>query len=941
MDPDRWRDVSRIFAAAATLAERERDVYLIDACGSDVALRAAVDSMLAAHDKAGSFGNQPVLTTSADAKRLAPGTQLGTFQIETLLGAGGMGEVYRARDTRLGRAVALKVLPDVLAHDADRRSRFELEARSLAALNHPHIGAIYGVEESHDIVALVLELVEGSTLAERLAAGPLPIHEIVSTARQIAEALEAAHDRGIVHRDLKPANIKITPEGTVKVLDFGLAKAVGAAAPTVAPEGPTVAPQDTKLGVIVGTAGYMSPEQTRGQQVDKRTDIWAFGCVVFEMLAHQPPFRGGTVTDTLAAVIERDPDWRLLPSSTPQHLTRLMKRCLTKDPRLRLRDIGEARIALTPGVETERTELPARSPRRVAAVAAAALTVVVATWLAAAVYFRSPPAAPGSPVRFLMSPPNGGFFIRSPSRTFFALSPDGSRLAFVAATDRTGIWLRAMGEIDPQPVPGTEGALSVFWSPDSRSIAFFADAKLKRVDLAGGGVVTICDAPTAILAHGTWGTDGDILFGTTQGLAIMRVAAAGGSPSELLTPNRENGDVRVHWPTFLPDGRRFLYTARREDGGGELRLGAIDGASRPLMPIASNTQWVDPNVLVFVREGVLMGQHLDVDTARIIGEPFLIANEVDYLLTTSRAMFSASRSGTIAYHVGGDLSQLVWADQNGNELETIGSPADYEFQSARLSPDGKALLTARRQPGLGTFDIWRLDLARKTEERLTTNRGSENTPIFSDDDRIIVYAADRPGSIPNVFRKDLVTGVEEALIPSNLQQLVMDVIPGERAILYLQRSKAQTFDLFRLPLTAGGTPTPVFESRLDKNEARVSPDGRAVAFVGSEGMRSDLYVAPLPVTSTPVLVATGTGPPRWSADSRRLYYRGDEDRVMTVAVETTPSLSVGSPEVLFLLKRPASLYDVSRDGRFLLLVRLVRASERPISVATAAVGGRP
>jgi serine/threonine protein kinase len=343
-EPDRWREVSRVFAAAAALDRRQRDAYLNDACRHDAALRAEVDSLLAARDEAGSFGDQPVFAMSEHVKRLAPGSQLGAFRIETLLGAGGMGEVYRAHDTRLGRAVAIKVLPDSVAHDADRRSRFEHEARALAALNHPHIGAIYGIEESGDVAALVLELIEGPTLADRLAAGPLAKNEIVSIARQISEALEAAHDRGIVHRDLKPANIKITAEGAVKVLDFGLAKAVDTPAATL--DGVTGTAPDTRVGTIVGTAAYMSPEQARGQHVDKRTDIWAFGCVLFEMCARRAPFAGDSVTDTLAAVIEREPDWRLLDASTPPYLIHLLRRCLTKDPKLRLRDIGEARIAL-------------------------------------------------------------------------------------------------------------------------------------------------------------------------------------------------------------------------------------------------------------------------------------------------------------------------------------------------------------------------------------------------------------------------------------------------------------------------------------------------------------------------------------------------------------------------------------------------------------------
>jgi Tol biopolymer transport system component len=358
------------------------------------------------------------------------------------------------------------------------------------------------------------------------------------------------------------------------------------------------------------------------------------------------------------------------------------------------------------------------------------------------------------------------------------------------------------------------------------------------------------------------------------------------------------------------------------------------------MPVASNAQWVPPNTVVFAREGVLMGQRMDIDAARTVGEPFAIADKVEYLFTTSRAMFSASETGTVAYHESGDLSQFVWADHHGNEQDMIGSPADYEPQSARLSRDGNMLLIARREGGLGTFDIWRLDLKRKTEERLTDDRGAEVTPVFSTDGRTMFFAADRRGSVPSVFRKDLVTGTEQPLLPSGVQQLMMDVIPGGDAIVYVQRSKQQTFDIFRLPLGPGGTPAPLVESRLDKFEARVSPDGRAIAFAASDGARTDLYVAPLPITNAPILAASGVGgPPRWSATGRQIFYVGAAGRMMAISVQTGPALVVGTPQPSFQLKRPALLADVARDGRFLLMVRLVRGAERPISVATAVVGG--
>jgi hypothetical protein len=861
-----------------------------------------------------------------------------------------MGEVYRARETRLERDVAIKVLPDAVAQDPHRKFRFEQEARSLAALNHPHIGAIYGVEETDDLAALVLELVEGPTLAERLARGVPPVDEIIAIARQVAEALEAAHDRGIVHRDLKPANIKISPEGNVKVLDFGLAKALASApANTVPPPEDTLGarpslghpitrPLTTQAGSILGTAAYMSPEQARGQAVDKRTDVWAFGCVLFEMCAGRPAFARRTATDTIASVIAEEPDWALLPQDTAPFVLRLLRRCLTKDPKLRLRDIGEARIALTIGADADGADIVARGPRRLVSFAALAAVLLVGASLGPAVYLRFRGAVDAATIRFLVPPPEGGSFVRHPGRSFFALSPDGSQLAFVAGPEQSRVWIRAVSDFDARVVPGTDGALSVFWSPDARSLAFFADGKLKRVDLGSGTVVPICDVPTFSVAHGTWSAEGVILFGSSQGTAIWRVDAAGGVPRQLLTPIRADGEVRVHWPHFLPGDRRFLYTARRDDGEGELRLAELDGPSRTLMPVTSNTQWVDPNVVVFVREGVLMGQRVDADAGRTVGDPFAIAEGVDYLWTSSRAMFSAARTGTIAYHTGGDLMQPMWVDQRGNELGTIGSPAAYDVQSMRLSPDGGTLLTARRQDGIGTYDIWRRDLVRNTEERLTSDRGSEVAPVLAGDGRTMFFAADRRGGVPNLFRKDLATGIEEPIMENALQQLPMDVTAGEGALVYVQRSKQMTYEIYRVSRESGTSAVPVLESRLDKYEVRVSPDGRAIAFAAIDGTRLDVYVAPLPITTAPIVVASDAGgPPRWSRDSRRVYFHDARGRVMTVPVHTRAPLGAGTPQVLFELKRPATLSDVALDGRLLMLAPTVRAAQRPISVATAAV----
>ena len=959
INPDRWPDVSRVFSAAATHDGPSRNAYLDEACGHDPALRAAVESLLGAHDNAGSFGEAPVVAPVGTVKRLAPDSQLGAFRIETWLGAGGMGEVYRAYDTKLQRAVAIKVLPDFFAQDPNRLARFEEEARALAALNHPHIGAIYGLEESAGIVALVLELVEGPTLAERLAVGPLAFDEVVWIMRQLAEGLEAAHERGIVHRDLKPANIKITPDGNVKILDFGLAKTAGSPAVTATASSVAVHRGATQLGAVLGTVGYMSPEQARGQAVDKRTDIWAFGCVLFEMCARQPPFAGATISDAQAAVIEREPDWELLRADTPTNLVRLLRRCLTKDHKLRLRDIGEARIALSPDSAAE--DLPVRpGKRRVSAIAAILGLVALASVVAVAVYGppRSKATAQPPPVRFPVPPPEGTSFSLNPGRTFFALSPDGLQLAFVTgpapgSTGRNRVWLRALDDLSAKAQRGTEGATSVFWSPDGRKLAFFADKKLKRIDLQDGAVLTIFDDVETAYSHGTWGAGEVILLGRINGTSIDAVAAGGGVPVPIVPINRAKGERRVHWPWFLPDGKRFLYTALHDDGEGEVRLAQVrlndregnprsvqlEDSTRTILSANSNTQWVNPDVVVFVREGVLMGQRVDVEAARPRDEPFQIAEPVEYFLTSSRGMFSASWTGSVAYHAGQDIGQLVWADRNGTEVGTIGSPSDYQPFSARLSPDDSALLAARRRAGLG-FDIWRmnLNLGPVTEQRLTSNPGSEVNPVWIDS-RTIIFSSDSPGSLPHLFRKDLATDKEEQLLPAGNQQNAMDFLPNTRAVTYVERGSGGS-RLFQLPLAGNASPTPLLPSAMSVVQMRVSPDEHAMTFVGGrdEG-RFDVHISTVPVMGPTQLVAGGvSGPARWSRNENRIYYLSlDGITMMTAAVRTVPSLRVYKPEQLFKLPRPARLQDVSRAGHFLLLVPQVRASEHPLTVWTAAI----
>jgi Tol biopolymer transport system component len=511
-----------------------------------------------------------------------------------------------------------------------------------------------------------------------------------------------------------------------------------------------------------------------------------------------------------------------------------------------------------------------------------------------------------------------------------------------------------MADLEAQPVPGTDGATSPFWSPNSRSLAFFADHQLKRIELPTGAPVPICDIKGTTLSHGTWGRDDTILMGEPNGETIYSVPAAGGTLRETLTRNRSNGEARVGWPWFLPDGKHFLYTARLDDGEGEVRFAQLrpndrKGNARPVqledtrtvMSASSNAQWVDPDVVVFARGSLLMGQRWDVETARTIGEPFSIAQRVDYFPTTSRAMFSASQTGNVAYHAGEEMGQLVWADRNGNEGGSVGSPAEYD-PSGRLSKDETQLLTARSRAGLGTYDIWRLNLVTGHEEQLTFNPGSEVTPVWIERERAILYAGDSSGRVPHLFRKDLATRTpEEEVLPPGRHQLVMDVFPDGR-VAYLERSGEGRFQPFQLSLTRDATPAPLLQSPLSTQGMRLSPDGLAMTYVGvgAVGGRGSIYVARVSITDRPTLVPGGVAPrnsPRWGTDGGQIYYVSPDDVMMMLTVQTVPSLKVGKPKQLFKLRRSASLFEVSRDGRFLLLVHLVRADQRPIVVDTAGI----
>ncbi|HEV2985842.1 MAG TPA: protein kinase, partial [Vicinamibacterales bacterium] len=675
---------------------------------------------------------------------LAAGARLGSYDVVSLLGAGGMGEVYRARDIKLGRDVALKVLPASLAHDPQRLARFEREAHLLAALNHPHIAHIYGFEDSTGVPALVMELVDGDTLADRLARGPMSLDNALEIARQIAEALEAAHEQGIVHRDLKPANIKIRDDGTVKVLDFGLAKAFDHASGSSSADAtmsPTLSIHATQAGIILGTAAYMSPEQARGKPVDRRADVWGFGCILFEMLSGRRAFpQGETVSDTLAKVLEREPDWQALPRATPLQIRLLLERCLRKDVRRRLHDIADARIEVEElGNAPISTLAPAAGqsgvqPSRrgqyglVGLVAVLLLTTAV---LALRPMLTSTTAS--APVRFDVFPPEGAAFVTG---TGGVLSPDGRKLAFVASSgnDRL-IWVRPLDSSTAQSLPATDNAGGIFWSADSQYIGFFAQGQLRKVAAMGGPPEVLCNLPDLPPGGGVgaWNADGVILVGPGPGFGgsgrpLLRVAAAGGEPTPASELDNSRKELTHSFPSFLPDGRHYLFLAASTQGAAAY-VGTLDSKDRHVLRgITSSVMYSPTGHVMFPRGGSLMAQPFDARRLTLSGDAFPVA-ELGGNLNFTVAPYSVSMSGALSYRAGPRVaapnSQLAWFARTGKQLAPVGPRGEYG--TVQLSPDGKNIAFERGG------DIWVLDIQTGVTSRLTTDPARDAYPVWSPD----------------------------------------------------------------------------------------------------------------------------------------------------------------------------------------------------------------
>jgi Tol biopolymer transport system component len=908
---------------------------------------------------------------------LQRGTLLGFYEIVGTLGAGGMGEVYRARDTKLGREVALKVLPEGFAADPERLGRFEREAKVLASLNHPNIAVIYGFEDSGGVRALVMELVEGQTVADRISsqvgAGPasssgvqkprstsspknahgMPLDEALPIAKQIAEGLEYAHERGIVHRDLKPANVKITPDGVAKILDFGLAKAIEGEAPAGdISSSPTLTHMATQAGIILGTAAYMSPEQAKAKPVDRRADIWAFGCVLYEMLTGRRAFEGETVSDILAAVIRAEPDWSPLPATTPAPIRKLLKRCLQKDAKQRLQAIGEARIAIEEALSGAVQDsgalaapavaaAPKSGLRRVLPWVLATACVVLGIALGAAYFGRS--VHPASSLRFAIGPPENGEL-----GTSLALSPDGRRLAFVATTSgKSMLWLRPLNSLTAQPISGTEDAEFPFWSPDGRSVGFFADDKLKRVDLGSGSVETL--APVTEPRGGSWGANGKIIYSPSVSSPLLKIAAAGGSASPATVFDSARQDESHRWPYFLPDGKHFLFLEERTNGARPaIEVGSLDSPKvQPLMNLPEDSSMVYADgYLLFSKSGELEAQPFDPNSLKVTANAAMIAPNVSPVGQTGPTGYvaiSAAGSGLLVYRSSvSRISQLTLVDRSGKTLGTIGTPRGYS--SPHLSPDGKKIVVAipdRENPGQSS--LWIVEVANGSLTRLTYDKHDNVFPIWSSDGRWIYFQSNASGPY-NIYRKPA-----DGSGPRQLVRRSPDLEGGTsfaengRFLLFDDMSPKTGADIWYLPLQPGATAKVFLNTPADEEDAVFSPDGKWVAYESDENGPSDfeVFVAPFPPSGSKWQISTNGGYwPLWGRNGHELFFISGGE-LMAAKVIPGPTFHVQAPQALFPIQPPeddvtaTEDYSVFPGGQKFLLNKLANTGANlPITAVT-------
>jgi serine/threonine protein kinase/Tol biopolymer transport system component len=883
----------------------------------------------------------------------------GKYRVLEEIGRGGMGVVYRAEDSKLARRVAIKVLPEAFTADAERLARFEREARILASLNHPNIAAIYGVEEADGRRFLVLELVEGTTLAERLSRGPLSLEDALEVCRQIAEGLEAAHEKGIIHRDLKPANIKITPEGKVKILDFGLAKArVEEATPVDVANSPTITAEMTEPGVILGTAAYMSPEQARGKPADKRTDIWAFGCILYECLTGRRAFEGETATDFVAAILRGQPNWQALPAATPSRIVDLLQRCLRKDPRARWRDIGDARIEIE-APEHHLSEV-STTPRKVSPVwlvAGASALLMTGIFVDRLLIGRFTPRPATSSVTSIIKVEPGRWLdglrrvaeMQRPSRRALAISRDGSFIVYSGIEENPGpqakplLYLRRMDQAAAKSISGTEGGINPFLSPDNRWVGFWGDGKLKKVSVEGGVPVILCDV--SWLFGASWGRDGSIVFADGWRAGLSRVSAEGGTPEALTQPDPQREESSHRLPSWLPNGKAIVFSVVRHlwDQQPALALFRPDTREwRLLLPDAADARYVPTGHLVFLRQGTLMAVRFVLDRLEIIGQPFPLVENVMQAFSTNSGyntgfgQYDISETGSLIYAPGGLVpdrkNTLVWVDEKGAEQPV--TDLRMSFFHPRLSPDGKmiAYATSGRE-----WQIWVYDLRRGTNSRLT-GEGCAIYPIWAPDGQRVLFQWQR-SVVANLFWQPCDgSSPMERLTTSAYFQAPGSWSSDGRTVAFVENHPDTGTDIEMLDASTRRS-APFLASSFNERYPDFSPDGRWLAFTSDESKREEVYVRPYPGPGMKVQVSgEGGDSPLWARNGRQLFYR-HQAQVWVVDVRTDGGFSVNKPRLLFEkagygIGDPIRSYDLTLDSRRFLMVK---DEQRPASPATEMV----
>jgi serine/threonine protein kinase/Tol biopolymer transport system component len=879
------------------------------------------------------------------------GESIGAYQVIAKLGIGGMGEVYRARDAKLNRDVAIKVLLPAVANDPDRLARFSREAQVLASLNHPNIATIYGIEEASGVTALVMELVEGEDLSQRIARGAIPSDEALPIARQIAEALEAAHDCAIIHRDLKPANIKVRPDGAVKVLDFGLAKAIDptAGSSSRAMNSPTLSIHATQAGIILGTAAYMSPEQARGKSVDRRTDMWALGCVLFEMLTATRAFPGDDATDTIIAVCSKEPDWSKLPPAIASGIRRLLRRVLEKDPRRRLDSASGARIEIEEALTTRSAIDDDASPRPVAparwlTVTPWAITVVLAiaslSLLVIAAPWRRPQLA--QPLR-LSAELGANVSLRYGSGDALAVSPDGTMMAFTAVGVEGGepsLFVRRLNQLQAMPFPGTETARSPFFSPDGQWVAFFADRKLKKISVAGGAAVTLCDTPSD--RGGTWGEDGTIIFQPNipgQQGTLMKVSSSGGTPEPL--GGSDDSGRNPRFPQVLPGGRRVLFTS------GDT-YGAYNDANLVVqeLPAGKHTvvlrggyhgRYLSSGHLAYIHDGILMVAPFDVERLVLTGAAVPALEDVTSDPGTASAQFAVSANGAMVYLPGQSTSgwPMDWLERSGRPTPL--RPARANWYELRFAPDGQRL--AFQILGAQN-DVWVYEWARDILTRLTADPASDIKPAWTPDGGRIAYSSARAEKALNLYwqRADG-SGDAQRLTTSPSQQQAGSWHPSRRVLAFEELNAATGWDVMTLQIDGDevtgwkpGTPTVFLNGTFSETEPMFSPDGRWLAYDSNESGRSEVYVRPYPGPGAKWQVSSGGGSlATWSRTTRELLYGAPTGQIMAVAYQADagsfkPAKPLPWAEGRYTLRGRNRMFDLHPDGRRIALNSVEQAT---------------